>query len=79
MQTPNMVELEVEGMTCTNCAATVRRKLEKEGMKEVNVDFASGAVSFINDTAYTVVQIAEQINDLGYHTKQTDQPEKKNY
>ena len=40
------VQWQVEGMDCSNCALTIRRYLEKEGMKEVKVNFATGDVSF---------------------------------
>ena len=36
------VFLNVEGMTCTNCAAGVKRQLEKRGLSNVNVDFTTG-------------------------------------
>ena len=38
--------LNVEGMTCSNCALGVTRMLEKKGLKEIRVDFTSGEVSF---------------------------------
>lgn len=42
----NTVVLEVEGMTCTNCAQGVTRTLENAGLKQVHVDFASGEVVY---------------------------------
>ena len=40
------VQWKVDGMDCTNCALTIRRYLEKEGMKNVKVNFGTGDVSF---------------------------------
>lgn len=78
MSSQELVELNVEGMTCTNCAATVRRKLEKDGMADINVDFASGEVTFKNPTELTVEQITERIDDLGYKVVSNNTNEKKN-
>ncbi len=38
--------LNVEGMTCSNCALGISRFLEKQGLHQINVDFASGEVVF---------------------------------
>ena len=78
MAEEKIIEIQVEGMTCTNCAATVRRKLEKDGMTNVNVDFASGEVSFTNNTPLSVIEISQNIDDLGYHVVKVGQDEKKN-
>lgn len=78
MSGQQFVELQVEGMTCTNCAATVRRRLEKGGMEQVQVDFASGEVSFINPTPLSTNDIAAQIDELGYHVMRGE-GEKKNF
>ena len=40
------VEWKVEGMDCTNCALTINKYLQKEGLKEVRVNFIGGDVSF---------------------------------
>jgi Cu+-exporting ATPase len=60
------VQWQVEGMDCSNCALTIRRYLEKEGMKEVKVNFATGDVSFdINGNAATE-KLSKGIASLGY-------------
>jgi len=43
------VNLKVEGMTCANCALSVNKYLEKEGLKNVRVNFIGGDVSFDKD------------------------------
>lgn len=58
--------LNVEGMTCSNCALGVTRLLEKKGLKEVRVDFTSGEVVFEEVTADRLPEIVEGIRQLGY-------------
>lgn len=44
------VQWKVDGMDCTNCALTIHKYLDKQGMKNVKVNFGTGDVSFdIND------------------------------
>lgn len=66
MNQPGIIELQVEGMTCTNCAATVKRKLERDGMQDIQVDFASGEVRFRNPTGLSVNEVIGHIDELGY-------------
>ena len=79
MNNQELIELNVEGMTCTNCAATVRRKLEKDGLQDINVNFASGEVTFKNTTKLSIEQIISNIDDLGYHVVKNNTEEKKNF
>ena len=62
------IELDVRGMTCTNCALGVRRYLEKQGATEVNVDFASGEATFRLDAPQALPRVIDGINQLGYRT-----------
>jgi len=60
------IQWKVEGMDCSNCALTIHKYLEKQGGKNVKVNFANGDVIFdINGTA-TEDKIAKGISDLGY-------------
>ena len=61
------VVLNVEGMTCTNCALTVTKVLEKEGLKDVNVNFVSGEVTFEKAAVENVEIAVKGITRLGYH------------
>ena len=72
MQQDERIELHVEGMTCTNCAASVRKGLETKGMQEVNVDFASGEVSFVNPKQMQIQEIVSLIDDMGYKVQSDD-------
>jgi Cu+-exporting ATPase len=40
------VDWKVEGMSCTNCALTINKYLQKQGAQNVNVNFIGGDVSF---------------------------------
>ncbi len=60
------VDWKVDGMTCTNCALTINRYLEKEGLKDVNVNFIGGEVSFEMNENKTKEELTRGIADLGY-------------
>jgi Cu+-exporting ATPase len=53
-------------MTCGNCALTISRYLEKQGMKDVSANAASGELSFTAEGNTDVTRIYKGINDLGY-------------
>ncbi len=69
------VSLKVDGMTCTNCALSVRRQLEKEGFTNVDVDFASGDVRFDTTDQSLVARAKSKIESLGYKVVDTEKPE----
>lgn len=60
------IDWKVEGMTCTNCALSINRYLEKEGLKDVKVSFIGGEVSFELNGKHTKEEITKGIADLGY-------------
>lgn len=72
-------ELMVEGMSCSNCAMGVRKRLEKQGMAQVDVNFATGEVRFENSINKPISEIAESIEELGYKVVSLTQNEKKNF
>jgi P-type Cu+ transporter len=57
---------KVEGMDCTNCALTIRKYLEKQGMQDVRVNFATGDVSFGTADKAKTETLSKGIKDLGY-------------
>ncbi len=61
------IRWKVEGMDCTNCALTIRRYLEKEGLSDVKVNFVDGDVAFALNGGPTVQEIRKGIEGLGYH------------
>ena len=60
------VEWKVDGMDCTNCALTITRYLQKEGQKDVKVNFIGGDVSFEKNGNKTKEELAKGIEGLGY-------------
>jgi P-type Cu+ transporter len=60
------IQWKVDGMDCSNCALTIRRYLEKKGMQEVKVNFATGDVSFDDNGNFKAQELATGIKDLGY-------------
>lgn len=61
------VNWKVEGMTCANCALTISKYLEKEGLKNVKANPVSGEVLFdvVGDNGFE--KIEKGIEALGYH------------
>jgi P-type Cu+ transporter len=61
-----IVQWKVEGMDCSNCALTIHRYLQKEGMKNVKVNFATGDVSFDMNGDASTAKLSKGIESLGY-------------
>ncbi|MDP3930135.1 MAG: heavy metal-associated domain-containing protein [Bacteroidota bacterium] len=75
-------ELFVDGMSCANCAMGVKKRLEKQGMQSVDVNFATGEVRFENVVAKPLSEVSESIEDLGYTVRMPDaapDTQKKNF
>ncbi len=75
----HLTELKVDGMTCANCAQSVRKRLEKEGMSNVNVNFASGDVTFENVNQVPLENIVISIDELGYKVVDETKPAEKKF
>lgn len=60
------VEWKVEGMDCTNCALTISKYLNKEGLQNVKVNFIGGDISFDLNETKSKEQLANGIKGLGY-------------
>ena len=65
------VQWKVEGMDCNTCAINIHRYLEKQGMKNVRVNFATGDVSFDTEGTVAEEKISKGIDDLGYKVADT--------
>jgi Cu+-exporting ATPase len=61
------IEWKVEGMTCSNCALTISKYLNKQGLNEVKVNVLDGDVSFITPDKIEESKIKEGIEKLGYN------------
>ncbi len=60
------VNWKVEGMTCANCALTISKYLQNEGMKNVKVNPVSGEVIFDMVEGDATEKIEKGISTLGY-------------
>lgn len=70
--TDQLVELNVTGMHCNNCAISVHRLLEKKGLGNIMVDFASEEVKFSTTDAAVIPTVIKDIEGLGF--KVVDDP-----
>ncbi len=64
--TEQLIELNVTGMHCNNCAISVHKLLEKKGLQDISVDFASEEVKFSTDSTDAVKDAIKGIESLGY-------------
>jgi len=60
------INWKVEGMSCSTCALTINKYLEKQGMQNIKVSLASGDVSFDAAGKPAGDQLEKGIHDLGY-------------
>ncbi|RYY61347.1 MAG: cadmium-translocating P-type ATPase [Chitinophagaceae bacterium] len=60
------IQWKVEGMDCTNCALTIRKYLEKQGLNDVRVNFGTGDVSFDRNETLETEHLSRGLKDLGY-------------
>lgn len=67
-----LVELNVTGMHCNNCAMSIHKVLEKKGLQNILVDFAGEEVKFSNAQDASLPQIIKDIEGLGF--KVVDDP-----
>lgn len=58
--------LNVEGMTCANCALGITKFLEKKGLKDVYVNFTTSEVRFQPPPNNNLSSIVKGIEKLGY-------------
>lgn len=58
--------LHVQGMTCANCANTITKTLQKEGLKEVNVNYITTEVTFEEVKPDLLEKVKSLINSIGY-------------
>jgi Cu+-exporting ATPase len=66
MATEQLIELNVTGMHCNNCAISIHKLLEKKGLHNILVDFAGEEVKFSTENEAEVPEIIKGIEQLGY-------------
>lgn len=59
-------------MDCNTCAINIHKYLEKQGLKNVKVNFATGDVLFDASDGFSGEKISKGISDLGYTVVQED-------
>ena len=64
-QSQNTV-LHIEGMDCANCAVGITKSLQKSGMDNVHVDFATGEATFHLENKNKLPSAIKDIQSLGY-------------
>ena len=60
------IKIQVEGMSCTNCASGIKKHLINKGLEDVNVNFSTGEASCNIDTLHNQNDIENIIQKLGY-------------
>ncbi len=71
------INWKVNGMTCANCALSINRALEKEGLSNVSVNVITGDVSFDTlDTNGTLKSARKRVELLGYEIEEEGDPAK---
>lgn len=61
-----LIELNVTGMHCNNCALSVHKLLEKKGLNNILVDFAGEEVKFSTQNEADLPTIIKDIEGLGF-------------
>ena len=61
------MKIQIEGMSCVNCALGIKKHLENEGLKNVNVNFTTKEASCISNDL-SEEEVVKIITDLGYTT-----------
>lgn len=72
--TEEVIDFKVEGMTCADCANTVSRIIEKEGGKDISVNFLTGEARFLAAQANQGPMI-HKLGEAGYHVRISPQSE----
>ena len=65
---------KVDGMTCSNCALTISKYLQKEGQQQVKVNPINGEVVFETNQEVNKEKLQRGIESLGYTVKSDSLP-----
>jgi Cu+-exporting ATPase len=75
-----LIELNVTGMHCNNCALSVHKLLEKKGLQDIHVDFANEEVKFSGAGDSGLPTIIKDIEGLGFKVYEHEElPQEKFY
>ena len=67
------VQLKVDGMSCTNCALSIHKYLESEGVVAPKVNFMEGEVNFELPFEASKEKLIKGINSLGYKVRGSEE------
>ena len=62
--------LKIEGMTCANCALGIKKHLDKNGVQNVSVNFASSEASFTKTQEHNLDNVKALIQAIGFNVKE---------
>jgi Cu+-exporting ATPase len=68
------INWKIEGMSCSTCALTINKYLEKKGLQNIKVSLASGDVSFDTPGGLDKQVLQKGIHDLGYTVLKEEAP-----
>mgnify|MGYP001295445772 FL=1 len=71
----NVLNLDIEGMTCAACAARIERVISKqEDVLDVSVSFPlkSAIVDIENNDEFDIDNLIKKVNTIGYKAKESD-------
>ena len=66
------VQWKVDGMSCTNCALSIHKYLQKEGIAEPKVSFMEGEIQFELPETINKEKLIKGISGLGYKIRSED-------
>ena len=69
-----IIDLKVDGMTCSGCASSIESLLKRNKLDDVHVNFIEGSVHFSKDHQTDIKKIIEGINQLGYKVIDVNEP-----
>ena len=65
--TTNSHEYTVNGMTCSHCVAAVAEEVGQiDGIADVDVDLATGSLSFTSDKPVDPAKVSAAVEEAGY-------------
>jgi P-type Cu+ transporter len=79
MEKEELIELQVSGMHCNNCALSVHKLLEKKGLQDIYVDFANDEVKFKTSKSLDTHLIIKDIEGLGFKVSEESIPIEEKY
>jgi Cu+-exporting ATPase len=78
-KTQTQQTLQIEGMTCANCAMGVQQVLRKKGLSDAEVSFAAGELVYTPVSGYSPDEIRMDISKLGYRVPELNEVKKKGF